>query len=659
MVNRRQLLKLSALGTASFAAPLAYSASNITMAYNTGNATGSTSPKDLSDNARNLDHLVNGSDPSYLDRKGVPRKSWKGMEVEYNADQVRRETEFGEEQAVRSEQFDRFLESSGFTLVGTYGQGLLIERYSQYVMKDGQPFRLSSLASVPYTTTGDWATETDAFVLLGDDVLRQELSAPDGAELPGYSRKQLRKKIENVQGMLDTLPISPWEYAHLVTEKPDPDDSETWIWDAALNAMFASVPTGTHAVIKWGKFRFRDISIIGKTKIQLESYAEFVRVSGGVTPDGVLVENCQYSRFYFHSITTGAAAKPASWEDLTGAAVNIVDSNNNIVDLGDTTGFKVGVQLFSKTSYGVYFCAVHIGRARYTRYGVSFDMPDGPQGFINGNWVSAREFRGQTFLKTRKGTGQTDPFNGNIVAHINIEEADSHAIDLEFMQNNSFSNMRFENSPILGRWIKSSANCASNTYYLNRIPLDKLEIKERNSQFFGPIMNSEGSGAPLGNQMRSNTTGTNLDILTFQDSGSFNFDSNGTAVSYYIFGSHLGPTSAVDIGVTCLKVRTGTGDRRATFRKDGTGFADNANLALPKCINHVKVASNLAPVKLFLGAGDYYEGNSFDVRVTNFLNPIVIRNASDTADILPAGIINSAGRWTVYIDNGFGASASK
>ena len=80
MVSRRHLLKLSALGTASFAAPLAYSASNITMTHNTGNPIGSTSPKDLSDNARNLDYLSLGPNPSYPDRKGVARKSWSGME---------------------------------------------------------------------------------------------------------------------------------------------------------------------------------------------------------------------------------------------------------------------------------------------------------------------------------------------------------------------------------------------------------------------------------------------------------------------------------------------------------------------------------------------------------------------------------------------------
>ena len=135
MVNRRQLLKLSALGTASFAAPLAYSASKITMAYNTGNAIASTSPEDLSDNARNLDYLVNGENASYPDRKGVPRKSWKGMEGEFNADQsdraeeyaadkLGRDTEFVGDQADRVLEFNTFLESSGYETPVDYAPGM-------------------------------------------------------------------------------------------------------------------------------------------------------------------------------------------------------------------------------------------------------------------------------------------------------------------------------------------------------------------------------------------------------------------------------------------------------------------------------------------------------------------------------------------------------
>ena len=219
MVNRRNLLKLSALGTASFAAPLAYSASKITMAYNTGNPPGSSSPKDLIDNAEDLDYLMTGDGVSHPNRLGVSLKSWKGMEAEHNADQARRETEFDDEQnrresvftdfqsdselafdtaqTYRAAQFDRFLQSSGYALLGDYaGSPLHITSHNQYFTKDGRPYRLSSFVSLPYVTTGDWPSESDAFVLLGDEVLRQQLGDPAlGPEIMAFRNSTLGKSL--------------------------------------------------------------------------------------------------------------------------------------------------------------------------------------------------------------------------------------------------------------------------------------------------------------------------------------------------------------------------------------------------------------------------------------------------------------------------------
>lgn len=48
--------------------------------YNTGNPIGSKDPKDLYDNAENLDVLVNAtSKDTHPDRFGVPRLTWKGI----------------------------------------------------------------------------------------------------------------------------------------------------------------------------------------------------------------------------------------------------------------------------------------------------------------------------------------------------------------------------------------------------------------------------------------------------------------------------------------------------------------------------------------------------------------------------------------------------
>lgn len=51
--------------------------------FNTGNPLGSNSPKDLYDNAENLDRGINGTGLTWQDRRGVTRKSWNGIETDF------------------------------------------------------------------------------------------------------------------------------------------------------------------------------------------------------------------------------------------------------------------------------------------------------------------------------------------------------------------------------------------------------------------------------------------------------------------------------------------------------------------------------------------------------------------------------------------------
>ena len=193
MVSRRHLLKLSALGTASFAAPLAYSASNTTMTHNTGNPIGSTSPKDLSDNTRSLDYLCLGPDHAYLDRKGVPRKSWKGMEEGFSADQEARES-----------QFSAFLDSSGYEAPVEYSPGIVLCRATQTVTYLGKEYRAKS-QFLPLTTM-DWVSDEPKLKLVGDDSLRQEVSNitdPElGAGMVGMDGRRLRDYLKQQEYFL-------------------------------------------------------------------------------------------------------------------------------------------------------------------------------------------------------------------------------------------------------------------------------------------------------------------------------------------------------------------------------------------------------------------------------------------------------------------------
>ena len=185
--------------------------------YNTGNPLGSTEVKDLYDNAQNLDNLVNGPAFSYSDRFGVARKSWAGME----------------------EDFQEFLVNSGYEFIGDYDSGPLnITARNQIFTKDGEFWRADAALVLPYTTVENWAVDQTNFVSVGDAALRQELAQPDGATLVGWARTPLADAITTVSGMLDAQHSNIWEFASAVVSKPNPLDPSTWDWTPALQAAF-------------------------------------------------------------------------------------------------------------------------------------------------------------------------------------------------------------------------------------------------------------------------------------------------------------------------------------------------------------------------------------------------------------------------------------
>ena len=128
--------------------------------YNTGNPIGSKDPRDLYDNAENLDEAVNTrTAESWDDRFGVARKTWHGMEQD----------------------FQQFLINSGYEDIGDYGPGLEITARNQIFWRDGELYRASAELELPYTTTGDWGAEEGLFVAVGDAALRQELATGVGS----------------------------------------------------------------------------------------------------------------------------------------------------------------------------------------------------------------------------------------------------------------------------------------------------------------------------------------------------------------------------------------------------------------------------------------------------------------------------------------------
>lgn len=146
--------------------------------YNTGNPLGSTAVKDIYDNAESLDYRLNGPLFSYLDRLGVPRKSWAGI----------------------IEDFQQFLLNSGYEFIGDYDSGPLnITARNQIFVKDGEFWRASASLALPYTTIENWATDQDKFVSVGDAVLRQDLSTGTGATLIGRGEGTVESALSAIE----------------------------------------------------------------------------------------------------------------------------------------------------------------------------------------------------------------------------------------------------------------------------------------------------------------------------------------------------------------------------------------------------------------------------------------------------------------------------
>lgn len=210
------------------------------MAYNTGNPLGSKDPRDLYDNATNFDNYANGPQPFYPNRFGQQKLSIEGMNQSFEASQQG-----------RSAAFQDFLNSSNYSYVGEYAAGLQIVSRSQYFVRSGVMYVPEAALTLPYTLTGDWATEQSRFKVLSDDAtLRQDLAAPSGGERVGFSRQSQNELIDNFRAFASFQAVNVWEFANLAQGYVEGGDPTTWYWEDAINAANAkAVATGRSTYI--------------------------------------------------------------------------------------------------------------------------------------------------------------------------------------------------------------------------------------------------------------------------------------------------------------------------------------------------------------------------------------------------------------------------
>jgi|GEM_PF-4079301 len=179
--------------------------------YNTNNPLGSVDPRDLLDNAQIADHYVSDvNNPTWTDRFGNQRKTWKGIE-----------TDVSNQLAAGENSFQQFLLSSGYEYLADYVDGpITFTRRNQITAYNGEFYRPKASVNLPYTTTGNtattWETDKDDFVAMGDAALRQSLASAVGAALVGISNGMTLQDYLDGDGFISVMDYIPVDLRLLI-----------------------------------------------------------------------------------------------------------------------------------------------------------------------------------------------------------------------------------------------------------------------------------------------------------------------------------------------------------------------------------------------------------------------------------------------------------
>ncbi|HGN2756087.1 TPA: hypothetical protein ACKRW3_005658, partial [Pseudomonas aeruginosa] len=244
--------------------------------YATGNPLGSKDPRDLYDNTENFDAAMNDrSSVSWVDRFGVSRKSWFGIEQQVND----------------------YLASQGFepgVLEYVDGSPLTVDRPTQLIQRGDNLYSVKRPASFPVNLSGNWATDQLLLVTQVDRDLRSQLAASDGGSNIGFRSRTVDAKLNELISLADFGAVADYSGT---PEYDGNDGSRITATDntAAFSALIAEaisrgdacvhIPAG-HWGIKTGQLNFSNfekIRIVGDgidTTI-IDFIHEYAPVTGG------------------------------------------------------------------------------------------------------------------------------------------------------------------------------------------------------------------------------------------------------------------------------------------------------------------------------------------------------------------------------------------
>ncbi|HCF2194992.1 TPA: right-handed parallel beta-helix repeat-containing protein [Pseudomonas aeruginosa] len=177
--------------------------------------------------------------------------------------------------------------------------------------------------------------------------LANSTDANKGAALVGYKRTPISATITTVKQMLDSTAIRVWEFASLVTNKPNPVDPSTWDWTPAMQAAVDAAAVNTKAVF-FGPFTFCVTSVKWKSGVTAWFAGAEVKAHPD-SEDALRIIDCrgELDSISFYGPGTINGNKSAFGSEhrnhgLAVAATNVTVRDLTIINIGSNAVFSMG-----------------------------------------------------------------------------------------------------------------------------------------------------------------------------------------------------------------------------------------------------------------------------------------------------------------------------
>ena len=113
---------------------------------------------------------------------------------------------FEADQAEREAEFNQLMLKSGYESVYlAYDAGVVVDRQSQLVQRNGELYRVMEASSIPLTLTGTWTTDALKLQSVGDAALRSALESYSGPSMLGYLNPNAGSVGRTLQSKLNDL----------------------------------------------------------------------------------------------------------------------------------------------------------------------------------------------------------------------------------------------------------------------------------------------------------------------------------------------------------------------------------------------------------------------------------------------------------------------